>query len=148
MKHNNDSPSELSGIELRLSYQGPPVIEGLTIDLPIGQITVIVGPNGCGKSTLLRAFARVLTPDSGKVILNGEEIQSMSTRYVARQLGLLPQNQRTPDSIVVKDLIRRGRYPHQRLFDQWSKKDEEAVNKALQITGLENFSERLVDELS
>ena len=148
MKHNNESPSELSGIELRLSYQGPRVREGLTIDLPIGQITVIVGPNGCGKSTLLRAFARVLTPDSGKVILNGEAIQSMPTRYVARLLGLLPQNQRTPDSIVVKDLIRRGRYPHQRLFDQWSKKDEEAVNKALHITGLENYSERLVDELS
>ena len=91
MKHNNESPSELSGIELRLSYQGPPVIEGLTIDLPIGQITVIVGPNGCGKSTLLRAFARVLTPDSGKVILNGEAIQSMPTRYVARLLGLLPK---------------------------------------------------------
>ncbi len=148
MKHNNDSPRELSGIELRLSYQGPPVVEGLTINLPIGKITVIVGPNGCGKSTLLRAFARVLTPDDGEVILHGERIQNMPTRYVARQLGLLPQNQRTPDSIIVKDLIRRGRYPHQRLFDQWSKKDEEAVSKALQITGLENFSERLVDELS
>ena len=65
MKHDSNSLSQLSGIELRLSYQGPPVIEGLTIDLPIGQITVIVGPNGCGKSTLLRAFARVLIPDDG-----------------------------------------------------------------------------------
>ena len=148
MKHDSNSLSQLSGIELRLSYQGPPVIEGLTIDLPIGQITVIVGPNGCGKSTLLRAFARVLIPDDGKVILHGEQIRNMPTRDVARELGLLPQNQRSPDSIVVKDLIRRGRYPHQRLFDQWSKKDQDAVNKALEITGLENFSERPVDELS
>ena len=104
MKHDNDSPRELSGIELRLSYQGPPVIEGLTIDLPIGQITVIVGPNGCGKSTLLRAFARVLTPDKGKVILNGEEIQNMSTRYVARQLGLLPQKTGTISYAIVAAL--------------------------------------------
>ncbi len=148
MKHDSNSLRQLSGIELRLSYQGPPVIEGLTIDLPIGQITVIVGPNGCGKSTLLRAFARVLIPDDGKVILHGEQIRNMPTRDVARELGLLPQNQRSPDSIVVKDLIRRGRYPHQRLFDQWSKKDQDAVNKALEITGLENFSERPVDELS
>ena len=89
MKHNNDSPSELSGIELRLSYQGPPVIEGLTIDLPIGQITVIVGPNGCGKSTLLRAFARVLTPDSGKVILNGVDITSLDEERRAELRGYM-----------------------------------------------------------
>ena len=90
-------------------------LDGVDAEIESGEFVSIVGPSGCGKSTLLRAFARVLTPDSGKVILNGEEIQSMSTRYVARQLGLLPQNQRNPDSIVVKDLIRRGRYPHQRL---------------------------------
>ncbi len=148
MKHEKDFSSQLSGVELRLSYDGPPVVDGLTIDIPIGQITVIVGANGCGKSTLLRAFARVLTPDSGKVILNGDQIQNMPTRDVARQLGLLPQNQRTPDAIAVKDLVRRGRYPHQGLFDQWSKKDEEAVDRALRTTGLQDFGERLVDELS
>ena len=148
MKHDNEFSSQIEGLDLRLSYDGPPVVDGLSINIPAGEITVIVGANGCGKSTLLRAFARILRPDNGTVILNGEEIQNMPTRSVARELGLLPQNQRTPDAIIVKDLIRRGRYPHQRLFDQWSKKDEEAVNRALKITGLQDHNERPVDELS
>ena len=124
------------------------IVEGLTITIPTQAITAIIGPNGCGKSTLLKALARILIPEQGKVEVNEVDIHSQSTKDIARQIGLLPQNPRSPDGITVSDLIQRGRYPHQGIFRQWSREDEASVNNALSLTGLTNFSDKPIDELS
>tara|TARA_B100000683_G_C12397858_1_gene518381 strand:+ start:198 stop:935 length:738 start_codon:yes stop_codon:yes gene_type:complete len=124
------------------------IVEGLTITIPTQAITAIIGPNGCGKSTLLKALARILIPEKGKVEVNEVDIHSQSTKEIARQIGLLPQNPRSPDGITVSDLIQRGRYPHQGIFRQWSREDEASVNNALSLTGLSSFSDKPIDELS
>lgn len=129
-------------------YGGPPVVKNLTADIPTGEITAIVGANASGKSTLLRALARLLRPSEGAVYLDGADICSLPTRSVASRLGLLPQSPRVPDGVLVEDLVRRGRYPHQRLFSQWSKTDDQAVERALNLTGLVELRSRPVDELS
>ena len=113
-----------------------------------GSFTAIIGPNGCGKSTLLRAFARVLNPVSGRVLLDGRAIASYKSKEVARQLGLLPQTSLSPDGIRVADLVARGRAPYQNLIEQWRESDEAAVARALTATRLTELSSRLVDELS
>ena len=142
------SSSSFSGQDLHLSYRGPMIVEGLTLTIPTQAITAIIGPNGCGKSTLLKALARILIPEQGKVEVNEVDIHSQSTKEIARQIGLLPQNPRSPDGITVSDLIQRGRYPHQGIFRQWSREDEASVNNALSVTGLTNFSDKPIDELS
>ena len=124
------------------------IVEGLTVTIPTQEITAIIGPNGCGKSTLLKALARILIPEQGNVEVNEVDVHSQSTKVIARQLGLLPQNPRSPDGITVSDLIQRGRYPHQGIFRQWSREDETSVNNALMLTGLTNFADRSIDELS
>lgn len=129
-------------------YGGPPVVKNLSADIPTGEITAIVGANASGKSTLLRALARLLRPSEGAVYLDGADICSLPTRSVASRLGLLPQSPRVPDGVLVEDLVRRGRYPHQRLFSQWSKTDDQAVERALNLTGLVELRSRPVDELS
>lgn len=138
----------LSTERIDASYGGPLVLRDLTISIPTGEITAIVGANASGKSTLLRALARLLKPTAGVVCLNGADIHGQSTRSVAVRLGLLPQSPRAPEGVVVGDLVRRGRYPHQRLFDQWSKTDERAVARALELTGLSDVGDRPLDELS
>ncbi len=138
----------LSTENLDADYGGPVVLDDLTASIPTGEITAIVGANASGKSTLLRALARLLKPARGVVYLDGADIHSQSTRSVAVQLGLLPQSPRAPEGVVVGDLVRRGRYPHQRLFDQWSKADERAVVRALELTGLSDVGDRPLDELS
>jgi|TARA_B110000444_G_scaffold252322_1_gene281474 iron complex transport system ATP-binding protein len=138
----------LKGFDLSLSYSGPKIVDGLSIDIPAGEVTAIVGPNGCGKSTLLKALGRILTPDSGIVLLDGEDLQLRPTKAIAREVGLLPQNPQAPEAVTVSDLVRRGRYPHQRLLSQWSKSDEEAVEEAIGVTGLTESANRLVNELS
>lgn len=127
---------------------GVPVVHDLSLEVPDGQITCIVGPNACGKSTLLRALARLLRPDSGAALLDGEAIHRLRTKDVARRLGLLPQSPNAPEGLRVEDLVARGRYPHQRLFQQWSEQDEAAVVHAMSVTRTDELADRAVDELS
>lgn len=140
--------TRLAAADVTLAYDGRTVVEGLSLDVPDGEITVIVGPNACGKSTLLRALSRLLRPAAGAVVLDGESIHRLPTKQVARLLGLLPQTPIAPDGILVSDLVARGRTPHQSFFQQWSASDEAAVTRALAATGTLDLADRAVDELS
>ncbi|WP_026923726.1 ATP-binding cassette domain-containing protein [Glycomyces arizonensis] len=131
-----------------IGYGRVAISEGLTVDLPEGEFTVIIGPNACGKSTLLKALARMLKPSAGRVLLDGRDIHSQPTRSVAKRLGLLPQSPIAPDGITVADLVARGRYPHQGLLRQWSAEDEAVVAEAMEATDIEDLASRSVDELS
>ncbi len=133
---------------VRLGYDGRTVVDDLSFEVPDGRITAIIGPNACGKSTLLRALARLLRPDRGGVVLDGENIHRLPTKEVARRLGLLPQSPISPEGILVVDLVSRGRTPHQRLFQQWSDGDEAAVREALEATHTIDLADRPVDQLS
>jgi len=138
----------LQAENLTLRYDQRTISQGLSVAIPDGSFTVIVGPNACGKSTLLRALSRLLQPSHGSVILDGCSIHSMGAKDVARRLGLLPQSAIAPDGITVADLVARGRYPHQSFLRQWSRADEEAVAKAMVATNVADLSRRQVDELS
>ena len=138
----------LEASDLTLGYDGRVITEHLDAVIGDGSFTVIVGPNACGKSTLLRALARLLKPQTGQVLLDGRDIHECRTKDVARRLGLLPQSSIAPDGITVADLVARGRHPHQSAFQQWSRDDENAVQLALDATGITPLSGRRVDELS
>jgi iron complex transport system ATP-binding protein len=133
---------------LTLTYGQRAVVEGLTAEIPAGKITMIVGANACGKSTLLRGLSRLLKPAAGTVTLDGTDIRARPARQLARSLGLLPQHPAAPDGITVRDLVGRGRYPHQGFFRSWSPEDERAVQRALSATDTLVLAERSVDELS
>ncbi|MGO3325927.1 ABC transporter ATP-binding protein [Gordonia sp. (in: high G+C Gram-positive bacteria)] len=140
--------SRLRAEKVTTGYDKTVISEGLSVDIPDGAFTVVVGPNACGKSTLLRALARLLAPHDGRVLLDGKSISSYPAKKLARELGLLPQSSIAPDGIRVGDLVARGRYPHQNLLRQWSDDDEVAVVDAMAATGVSELSNRLVDELS
>ena len=117
----------LEAQHLHLAYDRREVVHDLSLSLPEGRITIIVGANGSGKSTLLRGMSRLLTPRSGGVLLDGRALHSLRGKELARRLGLLPQTPIAPDGVTVRELVTRGRYPHQGLFPQWSAEDESAV---------------------
>ena len=138
----------LSAHEVRLAYDDRVVVDGLSLTIPSGQISVIVGANACGKSTLLRGLARLLKLRGGHVLLDGDDIHRLPTKEVARRLGLLPQSPIAPEGITVGDLVGRGRNPHQRWLRQFSPADEAAVEAALVATEISDLADRVVDELS
>ncbi|WP_457585337.1 ABC transporter ATP-binding protein [Ensifer canadensis] len=131
-----------------LAYERRIISDALSVAIPDGSFTVIVGPNASGKSTLLRALARLLPPSSGQIVLDGKEIGKYSAKTVASRIGLLPQSSTAPEGISVFDLVSRGRYPHQSFLRQWSKADEVAVRQAMELTGIADLAARPVDELS
>ncbi|WP_435748086.1 ABC transporter ATP-binding protein [Microbacterium sp. PMB16] len=140
--------ARLRARDVTLGYDRRVIADGLTVDIPTGSFTVIVGPNACGKSTLLRALARVMKPSAGSVLLDGREIAEFPAKEVARRLGLLPQTSIAPEGITVADLVARGRHPHQGVFRQWTASDETAVAQALVATGTADLAARQVEELS
>lgn len=141
--------ARLSARDLSIAYgPGDPVVRDLTLAIPDGRITALVGPNASGKSTLLRALARLLRPRAGSVLLDGSDIHRLPSREVATRLGLLPQAPLAPDGLTVEELVGRGRHPHQRWFQQWSREDEAAVERALTLTGTLPLRQRPVDALS
>lgn len=133
---------------ITVGYGPRTIISGLDVDIPVGELTVIVGPNACGKSTLLRALARMLPVTAGTVELDGTPIGKLNPKAIARRLGLLPQNPVAPDGIVVEDLVGRGRYPHQGVLRQWSDADDRAVEHALDRANVTDLADRYVGELS
>ncbi len=133
---------------LHLGYGDRLIVEDLSIELPRGQVTAIVGPNGCGKSTVLRSLARLLKPAGGTILLDGSDIQRSRTKEIARRLALLPQSPMTPPAITVRELIGYGRFPHQGLMRSPSRDDLDAIDWAVEVTALEAFRDREVDTLS
>ena len=131
-----------------LGYGERTVVERLSLVVPDGAVTAVVGANACGKSTLLRGLARLLRPSSGSVLLDGVDIHHQPTRQVARTLGLLPQAPVTPEGVTVVDLVSRGRHPHHGMLRRWSAADDIAVAQALALTGVTDLADRDVDTLS
>lgn len=139
---------ELRAADLVLGYDNRVVVDHLDLDVPMGRITSMVGPNGCGKSTTLRAIARLLRPKGGAVLLDGQVIAKMPTKEVARRLAILPQGPSSPEGLTVERLVWHGRYPHQGFLGTTSPADAEAVAWALAQTHLEPFADRVLDSLS
>ena len=140
--------SRLVGQGLSVGYDDRVVIEGLDVEIPDAAVTTIIGPNGCGKSTLLRAMSRLLQPREGVVFLDGADINHTKPKEVARKLGILPQNPEAPEGLTDADLVGRGRFPHQKWYQQASPDDEAAVASALEMTGTTDLADRHIDALS
>lgn len=142
------SSHQLLAENLEAGYGTRTIVDGISLEIPAGKISVIVGANACGKSTLLKTMSRLLPARSGAVLLNGADIASLPTKQLARTLGLLPQQPVAPEGIAVADLVGRGRHPHQKLFQSWTATDDAAVTAALEATGTLMLADRSVDELS
>lgn len=138
----------LTAEEVTLGYDRRTVVDRLSTAITPGEFTVIIGPNGCGKSTLLRGLGRILTPGHGTFALDGRDLAAYGPKELARRIGLLAQSSIAPDGISVVEPVSRGRFPHQKPFQQWSAADEHAVTEALHATGTYELRERPVDALS
>ncbi len=142
------TPEPLSTHALKLAYGQNVIIPGLDLAVAGGQVTSIIGPNGCGKSTLLRALARLLPSGAGHIELYGQALHALPSREIARRLAILPQGPTAPEGLSVEDLVWFGRHPHQGRFPVRRAEDREAVQWALDQTGMRVFAARPLEALS
>ncbi|OUM86092.1 MAG: iron-dicitrate transporter ATP-binding subunit [Bacillus thermozeamaize] len=134
--------------QLDIGYGEALIVKNLNLSIPTGKITALVGANGSGKSTILKTMARIMKPRAGVVLLDGKAIHGQSTKEVAKQLAILPQNPIAPEGLTVSELVGYGRFPHQKGFGSLTRDDREVIRWAIHVTGLEAFSDRPVDQLS
>lgn len=138
----------LETTKLDIAYEERLIVEDLNIQIPQGKITALVGANGSGKSTILKTMARIMAPKVGNVLLDGKSIHKQSTREVAKQLAILPQNPTAPEGLTVTELVSYGRFPYQKGFGSMRAEDKRMIEWAIEVTGMTEFHDRPIDQLS
>ncbi|KQL37059.1 ABC transporter ATP-binding protein [Psychrobacillus sp. FJAT-21963] len=134
--------------DLSIGYGDRLIVKELSVEIPDQKITTIIGPNGCGKSTLLKAITRIISHQSGAIVLDGKSVSKENTKNLAKKLAILPQTPESAAGLTVGELVSYGRFPYQTGFGRLSKKDFEVIDWALRVTGTSVFKHYPVDALS
>ncbi len=134
---------------LSFSYGSNQILSDISLTIPRGKITTIMGANGCGKSTLFSLMTKNLTPGKGKILLEEKSIKKYSLSEFARKVSrsytsIIPQ----PEDITIERLVSYGRTPYQKMLGGKSEEDERLIEQALQVTGLLDLRDREIGRLS
>jgi iron complex transport system ATP-binding protein len=136
--------------DVRVVYPGGarPALDAVSLDVPNGRLTAVVGPNGSGKSTLVRALLGRVPVAAGRVLVDGDDARTLGRREVARRVAVVTQREELAFPLGVRDYVRLGRLPHLSPWGGPGPRDEEAVQRALHVAGVEDLVDRATDALS
>ncbi len=133
---------------LSVAYEDNIIIENMSLSIPKGKISIIIGANGCGKSTLLKTIARVNKAKKGDIFINEKNIKKTKEKNIAKEVAFLPQGPVCPSGLTVRELVAYGRFPHQKMIGGLNSHDKEVIDWAIKETGLSEFADRGIENLS
>lgn len=139
---------KLETVKLSLAYGSNTVVRELTCQIMPGEMVGLIGPNGSGKSTVIKALSHIITPASGKVLVDGRDITKIPRAELARFIGVVPQMPLLPSTFSAFEIVLMGRNPHLRLFQNESASDMAITWEAMGRTNTRSLAERKVGELS
>jgi len=131
-----------------LGYNRKVVLKGLTFQVRPGEMMGLIGPNGCGKSTVIKALSHIISPYSGKILFDGQDVAKIPRRYLARLLAVVPQMPLLPSAFTAFEIVLMGQYPHLGLFQYEGPKELAIAWQAMKKTDTQSLAERRVSELS
>ncbi|MFQ6097614.1 MAG: heme ABC transporter ATP-binding protein [Armatimonadota bacterium] len=134
--------------DLVIHYGSVPALEGVSLEVQPGDLVGVIGPNGAGKSTLLKAIARVIRPDRGCVLLDGEDVLRRDTREVARSMAVVPQSSPISFDFTVLEVVLMGRSPHLGRFQTESERDLAIARRAMERTDCADLADRSITQVS
>ena len=132
---------------LRSGYGGKPVLRDVSMQIPCGKVTAILGPNGCGKSTLLKTVCGILEAEAGEILLSGEDLLLLPQQKLARQVAYLSQSRTVPE-ITAGHLVLHGRFPYLDYPRRYRPQDHAAAQKAMEQMGIGSLADTPLCELS
>ena len=125
-----------------------PILNGVDLEVPEGEMMALVGPNGTGKSTLLRTLAGLLPIPSGRVLVAGRDLVKLSPLERARTLAMVGQQEETPADLRVAEVVALGLLPHRPPWSGGGRKERNAVAKALEQVSMTAYANRGFHQLS
>jgi iron complex transport system ATP-binding protein len=138
----------LSGISFSYNGAKQTALRGLTLEIPEGAITAVLGPNGSGKTTLLRLVLGVLRPQQGAIAIADQAQASYSRRELGQLVGLVPQDEHIPFDFSILEYVLLGRAPYLKPLAMPGEADHRVAVAALQATGLDDMRDRPLPNLS
>lgn len=136
---------EIQNLRFRYSRRSPPVLDGIDLTLPDGEIGILLGKNGSGKTTLFKNILGIRKPESGSIRFDGEDLLKLNRRERARRIAYVPQSIHF-GALSVYDTILMGRVSY--FGYKAGAEDERAVEAILRDMRLEDYAARNVEELS
>ncbi len=122
------------------------ILKNINLEIERNEIVVLVGANGSGKSTLIKSIAS-LVDYRGKILIHGGSLRELKSKNRSRVVSYLPQNC-LKTNIRVKTLIRHSRFPYTNFGEKLSKNDNEIINNAIELTGIQNILHKNVMDIS
>lgn len=135
---------EIEGLEF--SYNSTPVLEDVNLKLEKGETLSIIGPNASGKTTLLKCINKILKPQGGTILIDGEGLSELGKEDIARKIGHVPQAGEESFPVTVFDTVLMGRKPH----GGWKpgEKDLEIASEVIEKMNLKDIAMRNIGEIS
>ncbi|PZD95008.1 iron ABC transporter ATP-binding protein [Paenibacillus sambharensis] len=127
-------------------YGNKTVVEPVSVNVAKGKITSFIGPNGAGKSTLLSMMSRLITKDSGEVLIDGVELGKSKSSDLAKKISILKQSNHLNVRLSVRDLVAFGRFPYSQ--GRLNKEDWVFVDEAIRYMELDDMQDKFLDQLS
>lgn len=131
---------------LTKKYDGKPVVDAVSFEIPKGKVLSLIGPNGAGKSTVMGIISRLIARDAGFVDFEGEDINKWKSKELAKRLAILTQTNNIQMKLTVRELVAFGRFPYS--GGRITPEDKTIIDKAIAYMELEEFEDRFIDELS
>ncbi|MBN1657539.1 MAG: ABC transporter ATP-binding protein [Anaerolineae bacterium] len=140
----------LEAIGVRFGYEEGKgeVLRALSVAVPAGGVTALLGPNGSGKTTLLRLMLGVLRPSGGEIWLAGRPLAHYSRRERSQTIGLLPQDEHIPFDFSVVEYVLLGRAPYLGPLEMPGEADRQVALDALDAVGMAALGNRPLPNLS
>jgi len=137
---------EITGLDVR--YGAAQILEEIAFSADQGEMIGIVGPNGSGKTTLLKAMSRIVTPDSGEIYYNNQDMANFTFRQLAQEVAVVPQEIAIQFDYTVREIVTMGRHPFIGRFASESREDHAICNRAMKLASVDHLAETSVNAIS
>ena len=133
-------------VDLIKTYDGNPVVDCVSFEIPRGKVLSLIGPNGAGKSTVMGMISRLIAKDSGIIRFGDKDLTQWNSKELARKLSILTQHNTVQMKLTVRELVAFGRFPYS--GNRLTPEDEAMIDKAIAYMELTELEDRFLDELS
>ena len=135
--------------QLSVGYKGfPPVVSNINVEIKSGELTCLIGSNGIGKSTLLKTLTGFLPKLSGRLLLDGRDINMLSQRERAKYISIVLTYKSDVQNLSVTEMVGMGRMPYTGFWGKLNTSDQTIVAEAIEMVGIEHLKNRMIQTLS